>query len=51
LAIAITGYGQEEDRKRAEDAGFDHHIIKPFDLDQIQELIREFQSAGSADAR
>ena len=30
--IAQTGWGQEEDRRRTRDAGFDHHIVKPIDL-------------------
>jgi PAS domain S-box-containing protein len=31
LLIAITGWGQEEDRRRTEAAGFDHHLVKPVD--------------------
>ena len=31
VIIAITGYGQEEDRRRALAAGFDHHFLKPID--------------------
>jgi two-component system CheB/CheR fusion protein len=34
--IALTGYGQAEDRKRARDAGFDEHMIKPADLDRLR---------------
>jgi two-component system CheB/CheR fusion protein len=30
--IAMTGYGQDEDRKRAREAGFDHHLVKPVDF-------------------
>jgi two-component system CheB/CheR fusion protein len=33
--IALTGYGQPEDRKRALDAGFDEHFVKPVDVDQM----------------
>ena len=29
LLIALTGYGGDEDRLRARDAGFDHHLVKP----------------------
>ncbi|MDQ3100859.1 MAG: ATP-binding protein, partial [Bacteroidota bacterium] len=29
LMVALTGWGQEEDRKRSEEAGFDHHMVKP----------------------
>lgn len=39
--IALTGWGQAEDRARALDAGFDHHVIKPADpLDLMQRLAR-----------
>ena len=37
--IALTGWGQESDRRRALEAGFDHHLIKPVDPDQLAELI------------
>jgi signal transduction histidine kinase len=40
LLIAVTGYGQEEDRQQARDAGFDHHFVKPMDPDVLQELLR-----------
>jgi CheY-like chemotaxis protein/anti-sigma regulatory factor (Ser/Thr protein kinase) len=33
--IALTGYGQPEDRRRALDAGFDDHVVKPMDLDAL----------------
>ncbi len=39
LLIAITGYGQEEDRRSAVAAGFDHHFVKPIDLKQLQETL------------
>ena len=31
LLVAVTGWGQEEDRRRTEAAGFDHHLVKPVD--------------------
>jgi two-component system CheB/CheR fusion protein len=37
--IAVTGYGQEEDRRRSAAAGFDHHLVKPVDLGELQELL------------
>ncbi len=37
--IAITGWGQEEDRKRAWDAGFDEHLTKPADPDVLEKLL------------
>ena len=37
--IALTGWGQEEDRRRCRKAGFDHHMIKPVDFDALQALL------------
>jgi two-component system CheB/CheR fusion protein len=37
--IALTGYGQEEDRQRSIAAGFDYHLVKPVDPDNLQSLI------------
>jgi PAS domain S-box-containing protein len=39
--VALTGYGQEEYRKRSRDAGFDHHWVKPLDLRKLESLIGE----------
>jgi DNA-binding response OmpR family regulator len=39
LIIAITGWGQEDDRQRARDAGFDHHFTKPVDFDVLLTII------------
>ena len=38
--IALTGYGQESDIRKAEKAGFDHHLTKPAGLAEIEELLR-----------
>ena len=40
VLIALTGWGQESDRRRALESGFDHHLIKPVDPDQLAELIQ-----------
>src|SRR6185503_16924567 len=37
--IALTGWSQEEDRRRCRKAGFDHHMIKPVDFDALQALL------------
>jgi len=37
--IALTGYGQEEDRRRALEAGFDAHLTKPADFDTLRQLL------------
>jgi signal transduction histidine kinase len=39
LLIALTGYGQDEDRRKTKEAGFDHHLTKPASLRTIQSLL------------
>lgn len=39
LIVAITGWGQEKDLRRAEDAGIDHHFTKPVDFEALIALI------------
>ena len=39
LLIALTGYGQEEDRNRALEAGFDHHMVKPATIQALREIL------------
>jgi PAS domain S-box-containing protein len=39
VLIAITGYGQDEDRRRSRDAGIDHHLVKPVAPDTLQNLL------------
>jgi CheY-like chemotaxis protein len=37
--IAVTGYGQDTDRARAREVGFDHHLVKPIELDALLALL------------
>lgn len=37
--VAATGWGQSADKQRAFDAGFDHHLTKPNDFDQLQSIL------------
>ena len=37
--VAVSGYAQPEDRKRARDAGFDAHIAKPTDFDELMNVL------------
>jgi CheY-like chemotaxis protein len=39
LLVALTGYGQERDRLRAREAGFDHHLLKPVRLEMLEQLL------------
>jgi PAS domain S-box-containing protein len=43
LLVAVTGYGQESDRREAMDAGFDHHIVKPASLERIDAILEGFE--------
>ncbi len=46
LLIALTGYGQKEDRARSTEAGFDHHFVKPADPRLIQAAIAGWSEAA-----
>jgi CheY-like chemotaxis protein len=39
MLIALTGYGQSEDRERARAAGFDRHLVKPADLSELLHIL------------
>ena len=39
VLIAITGYGQEDDRPRSRRAGIDHHLVKPVDISHLARLL------------
>ena len=46
--IAMTGWGQEEDRRRSEEAGFDYHLIKPADVHALGALLRSLEQPAAA---
>ena len=47
LLVAVTGYGREEDRSRARAAGFDHHLIKPFDPASLGQFFSSRQTRAN----
>ena len=47
MLVAMTGYGKEEDRRRSQEAGFNAHLVKPVNLEDLQVLLT---SARSDDA-
>ena len=53
LLVALTGYGQQGDRERAERAGFDHHLTKPAEPNELLALIENWRNAlgASSEAR
>jgi signal transduction histidine kinase/ActR/RegA family two-component response regulator len=50
LLVAITGFGQHEDKERSRQAGFDLHLTKPVDPDALSEVLHAAQPQGSAAA-
>jgi signal transduction histidine kinase len=45
--VALTGWGQDSDRKRSQEAGFDSHLVKPLDLDKLTELLASLPTADA----
>jgi PAS domain S-box-containing protein len=39
ILVALSGWGQEEDRRRSREAGIDHHLVKPVQLDELRGLL------------
>jgi signal transduction histidine kinase/ActR/RegA family two-component response regulator len=46
VLIAVTGWGQDDDKRKAQAVGFDHHLTKPVDPDDIERLLSIFLSAA-----
>ena len=44
VIVALTGWGQDEDRRRSKDAGFDFHMVKPLDFAALMTLLAEAQA-------
>ena len=47
LLIALTGWGQAEDRRQSAEVGFDHHLVKPVDLAAVEELLEHAKSGAA----
>jgi two-component system, sensor histidine kinase len=43
MLVAVTGWGQDSDRQRSRQAGFDHHLVKPVDLAQVTQILERFR--------
>jgi CheY-like chemotaxis protein len=46
VLIALTGYGHADDRRRAADAGFDDHVLKPATVEQLENVLARFLSGA-----
>ncbi len=44
LLVAVTGWGHEDDRRRAREAGFDHHLVKPADVERLEALLSSLEA-------
>jgi CheY-like chemotaxis protein len=51
LMVAVTGWGQPEDKERASAAGFDHHLTKPVDVEQMEKLLGDFASGARRESQ
>jgi CheY-like chemotaxis protein len=40
--VAVTGWGEPEDKERASAAGFDHHLTKPVEVDELEKLLGDY---------
>jgi CheY-like chemotaxis protein len=49
--IAVSGWGEEADRKQSREAGFDHHVVKPLDYEGVQRLLSTVESTRSPGSR
>lgn len=49
--VAMTGWGRDEDRQRALDAGFDMHVVKPLDLERLRQLLGSLVPSSQAAER
>ncbi|MBX9654522.1 CHASE3 domain-containing protein [bacterium] len=47
--VALTGYGQEEDKQRAFDAGFDHHLVKPTSMERLVSLLASISKSDDGE--
>jgi signal transduction histidine kinase len=50
VLIALTGWGQDEDRRRSREVGFNSHMVKPLDIDALSTLLAHLPAAGTTAA-
>ena len=47
--VALTGYGQSQDRQEARQAGFDHYLVKPADLNEVNDVLAQAEARRGAE--
>lgn len=45
VLVAMTGYGQQTDKQRSLEAGFDHYLVKPADFSEVKHILANVSSA------
>ena len=50
VMVALTGWGQDEDRQKSREAGFNGHMVKPVELDALMKLLTELQPTMGSDS-
>uniref|UniRef100_UPI0028D1509E ATP-binding response regulator n=1 Tax=Massilia timonae TaxID=47229 RepID=UPI0028D1509E len=50
LLVAVTGYGQAQDREASRSAGFDHHLVKPVDMGELERILAAANAANGGAA-
>ncbi len=48
--VAVTGYGQDTDRRKTKNAGFDEHLVKPIDFNRLADILLEIVAARAVEA-
>jgi hypothetical protein len=48
VGIALSGFGMEEDVRRSMDAGFDHHLTKPIDFQELERFVGAMATRGDS---
>jgi len=46
VLVAVTGWGQDDDRRRSQEAGFHHHLVKPVDLSALERILESTASSN-----
>jgi CheY-like chemotaxis protein len=47
VMVALTGWGQEDDRRKSQEAGFNYHMVKPLDYNELMKLLASLDAMAS----
>ncbi len=50
VLVALTGWGQDDDKRRTRDAGFDHHLVKPAERAELRRILAQLERGPSLNA-